>query len=271
MDMLKHPGMADMPELLEKLDALRKEGKKIVFTNGCYDILHPGHVDLLERCKAQGDVLVLGLNSDESVKRQGKGDDRPVNPYPVRAFVLAHLESVDFVVRFDEDTPAKLIEAVQPDVLVKGGDWSVDRIVGRESVQRRGGEVISLPLLQGYSTTALIEKIRRTAPGSRGVSFFLRDRQRMKKGLFHALTAAAYPFGAYVLLPAITRGVGTVGDPMGRGLSRGFAALFFMGFWTLCVLIVSLTGSKAQYGECLTSVVVNAFAIVLTTLLCQLI
>ena len=174
MDMLKHPGMADMPELLEKLDDLRKEGKKIVFTNGCYDILHPGHVDLLERCKAQGDVLVLGLNSDESVKRQGKGalpickgDDRPVNPYPVRAFVLAHLESVDFVVRFDEDTPAKLIEAVQPDVLVKGGDWSVDRIVGRESVQRRGGEVISLPLLQGYSTTALIEKIRRTAPGSR--------------------------------------------------------------------------------------------------------
>ena len=116
-------------------------------------------MDLLERCKAQGDVLVLGLNSDESVKRQGKGDDRPVNPYPVRAFVLAHLESVDFVVRFDEDTPAKLIEAVQPDVLVKGGDWSVDRIVGRESVQRRGGEVISLPLLQGYSTTTLIEKI----------------------------------------------------------------------------------------------------------------
>lgn len=77
MDMLKHPGMVDMPELLEKLDALRGEGKKIVFTNGCYDILHPGHVDLLERCKAQGDVLVLGLNSDESVKRQGKGDDRP--------------------------------------------------------------------------------------------------------------------------------------------------------------------------------------------------
>ena len=121
MDMLKHPGMADMPELLEKLDALRKEGKKIVFTNGCYDILHPGHVDLLERCKAQGDVLVLGLNSDESVKRQGKGDDRPVNPYPVRAFVLAHLESVDFVVRFDEDTPAKLIEAVRLAVIRQQG------------------------------------------------------------------------------------------------------------------------------------------------------
>lgn len=163
MDMLKHPGMVELPELLEKLDALRGEGKKIVFTNGCYDILHPGHVDLLERCKAQGDVLVLGLNSDESVKRLGKGDDRPVNPYPVWAFVLAHLESVDFVVRFDEDTPAKLIEAVRPDVLAKGGDWPVDRIAGRETVQRRGGEVVSLPLLQGYSTTALIEKIRSAA------------------------------------------------------------------------------------------------------------
>ena len=156
MDMLKHPGMVELPELLEKLDALRGEGKRIVFTNGCYDILHPGHVDLLKRCKAQGDVLVLGLNSDESVKRLGKGDDR-------RAFVLAHLESVDFVVRFDEDTPAKLIEAVRPDVLAKGGDWPVDRIAGRETVQRRGGEVVSLPLLQGYSTTALIEKIRSAA------------------------------------------------------------------------------------------------------------
>ena len=165
---LFHPKIVpDREELLRRLAEPRREGGRIVFTNGCYDILHPGHVDLLARARARGDMRVLGLNSDESVKRQGKGDDRPVNPYPVRAFVLAHLESVDFVVRFDEDTPAKLIEAVQPDVLVKGGDWSVDRIVGRESVQRRGGEVISLPLLQGYSTTALIEKIRRTAPGSR--------------------------------------------------------------------------------------------------------
>ena len=167
MHTLTHPGMVELPELLDRLAALRSAGKRIVFTNGCYDILHPGHVDLLARTKALGDVLVLGLNSDESVKRQGKGDDRPVNPYPVRAFVLAHLESVDFVIRFDDDTPAQLIEAVQPDVLVKGGDWPVERIVGRETVQRRGGEVISLPLLEGYSTTALIEKIRRTAPGSR--------------------------------------------------------------------------------------------------------
>ena len=164
MHTLTHPGMVELPELLDRLAALRSAGKRIVFTNGCYDILHPGHVDLLARTKALGDVLVLGLNSDESVKRQGKGDDRPVNPYPVRAFVLAHLESVDFVIRFDDDTPAQLIEAVQPDVLVKGSDWPVERIVGRETVQRRGGEVVSLPLLEGYSTTALIEKIRRTAP-----------------------------------------------------------------------------------------------------------
>lgn len=164
MHTLTHPGMVELPELLDRLAALRSAGKRIVFTNGCYDILHPGHVDLLARTKALGDVLVLGLNSDESVKRQGKGDDRPVNPYPVRAFVLAHLESVDFVIRFDDDTPAQLIEAVQPDVLVKGGDWPVERIVGRETVQRHGGEVVSLPLLEGYSTTALIEKIRRTAP-----------------------------------------------------------------------------------------------------------
>ena len=164
MHTLTHPGMVELPELLDRLAALRSAGKRIVFTNGCYDILHPGHVDLLARTKALGDMLVLGLNSDESVKRQGKGDDRPVNPYPVRAFVLAHLESVDFVIRFDDDTPAQLIEAVQPDVLVKGGDWPVERIVGRETVQRHGGEVVSLPLLEGYSTTALIEKIRRTAP-----------------------------------------------------------------------------------------------------------
>lgn len=163
MDILRHPGMVDLPDLLNKLEELRKSGKRIVFTNGCYDILHPGHVDLLERAKALGDALVLGLNSDASVKRQGKGDDRPVNPYPVRAFVLAHLESVDFVVPFEEDTPAKLIEAVRPDVLVKGGDWPIERIVGRETVQARGGDVVSLPLIEGYSTTALIEKIRRGA------------------------------------------------------------------------------------------------------------
>ena len=146
----------------------------------------------------------------------------------------------------------------------------MNRIVGRETVQRRGGEVISLPL----AARLFDHGAHRKNPPHRTrqpLIFPFPPRQATyEKSLFHALTAAAYPFGAYVLLPAITRGVGTVGDPMGRGLSRGFAALFFMGFWTLCVLIVSLIGSKTQYGECLTSVVVNAFAIVLTTLFCQL-
>lgn len=149
-----------LPDLLQALNALRDERRKIVFTNGCYDILHPGHVDLLARCKAEGDLLVLGLNSDASVRRQGKTPPRPVNPFESRAFVLAHLESVDFVVGFEEDTPLRLIEAVRPDVLVKGGDWSLDKIVGREAVESRGGRVLSLPLLPGFSTTGLIERIK---------------------------------------------------------------------------------------------------------------
>lgn len=144
--------------LLAALEPYR--GKRIVFTNGCYDILHPGHVDLLARARAQGDVLVLGLNSDASVRSLGKGTDRPVNPFPVRAFVLAHLASVDFVVEFNESTPYELIRAVRPQVLVKGGDWSVDNIVGRDIVEADGGTVFSLPLLGGFSTTALLERIR---------------------------------------------------------------------------------------------------------------
>ena len=164
MDTLKHPNVLCLPELLKRLLPLREAGKKIVFTNGCYDILHPGHVDLLARARALGDLLVLGLNSDASVRRQGKGEDRPVNPFSVRAYVLAHLRSVDFVVCFEDDTPKKLIETLVPDVLVKGGDWSVDRIVGRETVQAHGGKVVSLPLLEGYSTTALIQRIRESAP-----------------------------------------------------------------------------------------------------------
>ncbi|WP_147818971.1 D-glycero-beta-D-manno-heptose 1-phosphate adenylyltransferase [Salidesulfovibrio onnuriiensis] len=136
------------------------EGYRLVFTNGCYDILHPGHVDLLARARALGDGLIMGLNSDDSVRRLGKGADRPVNGQEQRAFVLAALESVDFIVIFDEDTPYELIRAVRPQVLVKGGDWSIDNIVGRDIVEEDGGEVCSLPLLEGYSTTSLIERIR---------------------------------------------------------------------------------------------------------------
>lgn len=135
-------------------------GHTIVFTNGCFDILHPGHVDLLTRARALGDSLVLGLNSDESVKMLGKGDDRPLNSQEERAFVLAGLSCVDQIVIFHESTPLELIKAVRPQVLVKGGDWTPDKIVGREVVEKAGGEVISLPLLKGYSTTGFLEKIR---------------------------------------------------------------------------------------------------------------
>lgn len=146
----------------DKLSSILKEkrDKCIVFTNGCYDILHPGHVDLLARCKAKGDILILGLNSDDSVRSLGKGDDRPVNTFAVRAYVLAHLASVDYVVEFNEPTPFELINAVRPNMLIKGGDWGIDSIVGKDIVEGDGGEVLSLPLLEGFSTTSLIEKIR---------------------------------------------------------------------------------------------------------------
>lgn len=165
---LAHPKVVTLDALLRILAPLRSESqadggdndKKIVFTNGCFDIVHPGHVDLLARAKKEGDILVLGLNSDASVRRQGKGDDRPFNTFEARAFVLAHLESVDYVVEFDDDTPKALIDAILPDVLVKGGDWPVEKIVGNDTVMKKGGKVLSLPLIDGYSTTNLAEKIR---------------------------------------------------------------------------------------------------------------
>ena len=158
---LAHPKILKLDALLATLIPAREFGQKIVFTNGCFDILHPGHVDLLARCRSMGDILVLGLNSDGSVRRQGKSPARPVNAFDSRAFVLAHLESVSYVVGFDEDTPLRLIEAIKPNMLVKGGDWSVDKIAGKDAVLENGGEVVSIPLIPGYSTTALIEKIRK--------------------------------------------------------------------------------------------------------------
>jgi len=135
-----------------------------VFTNGCYDLLHVGHLRFLSAAAELGDLLVVGLNQDESVRRI-KGPGRPFVPFPERAEVLAGLEVVDWVVGFSEDTPATLIEALLPDVLVKGGDWGVDRIVGRETVERRGGRVLSLPLVPGRSTTSLVERIQGAAAG----------------------------------------------------------------------------------------------------------
>ena len=138
----------------------RVKGDRIVFTNGVFDLMHRGHVTYLEEAAALGDRLVIGLNSDASVKRLGKGTDRPLNDQDSRATVLSALRCVDAVVIFDEDTPLDLITSVRPDVLVKGGDWSPERIVGADLVKAAGGSVHSLPLVEGFSTTALLEKIR---------------------------------------------------------------------------------------------------------------
>lgn len=135
------------------------ENKKVVFTNGCFDILHAGHVQYLNEAKAQGDVLVVGLNSDASVKRL-KGEERPINKELDRKFVLENLKSVDKVFIFEEDTPFNLISNVMPDTLVKGGDWKPDQIVGSDVVLANGGEVKSLSFKDGYSTTNIIEKAR---------------------------------------------------------------------------------------------------------------
>jgi rfaE bifunctional protein nucleotidyltransferase chain/domain len=139
----------------------RLKSDRIVFTNGCFDILHRGHVEYLQEAAALGDRLVVGVNSDASVRRLGKGDDRPLIDQDSRAKVLAALRCVDAVVIFDEDTPLELITALQPDVVAKGGDWKPEQIVGADVVKARGGEVRSLKLVDGFSTTALVEKIRR--------------------------------------------------------------------------------------------------------------
>jgi D-glycero-beta-D-manno-heptose 1-phosphate adenylyltransferase len=138
------------------------EGKAVVFTNGCYDLLHPGHVRLLEQAKALGDVLILGLNSDNSVRRL-KGPSRPLTPQAERAAVAAGLLAVDAVTIFDEDTPRELIAAVLPDILVKGADWS-HWIAGREEVEAAGGKVLPLALEPGYSTTGIVEKLLAAKP-----------------------------------------------------------------------------------------------------------
>ena len=137
----------------------RDAGKRIVFTNGVFDLLHPGHVRYLQAARAHGDVLIVGLNADASVRRN-KGPERPINPEHERAEVLAALACVDAVSIFDEDTPADIIRRVQPDILVKGADWPSDQIVGRDTVEARGGRVILEPVEQGYSTTAIIDACR---------------------------------------------------------------------------------------------------------------
>ena len=139
----------------------RNKNKKIVFTNGCFDILHKGHVTYLAEARKLGDVLLIGVNSDASVKRL-KGPERPINNEQDRAYVLSQLKSVDFTEIFTEDTPLNLILKVKPHVLVKGGDWKIDQIVGAKEVIANGGEVFSLNFIDGYSTTSIIKKIQET-------------------------------------------------------------------------------------------------------------
>ncbi len=147
-----------VPELQPLLGVLRAAGKQIVFTNGCFDLIHTGHTRYLATARSLGDLLVVAVNSDSSV-RSLKGDKRPINKQDERAETLAALESVDFVTIFEELDPYKVIAALQPDVLVKGGDWPIDKIIGRDIVEARGGKVVNVPFVEGQSTTGIIEKI----------------------------------------------------------------------------------------------------------------
>ena len=144
---------------VEEFKTLNTEGKKVVFTNGCFDILHRGHVEYLSKASDCGDILVLGLNTDASVKRL-KGENRPVNDEISRAIVLSGLFSIDHIVLFDEDTPYELIKSVQPDVLVKGADYNPEDIVGYDIVKAKGGEVVTISFVEGFSTTSTIEKMK---------------------------------------------------------------------------------------------------------------
>jgi D-beta-D-heptose 7-phosphate kinase/D-beta-D-heptose 1-phosphate adenosyltransferase len=145
-------------ELQPLLQILSAAGKKIVFTNGCFDILHTGHTRYLAIARSYGDLLVVAVNSDSSV-RTIKGEKRPINSQAERAETLAALESVDFVTIFGEPDPYKVISALQPDVLVKGGDWPIEKIIGRDVVEARGGKAVNVPYVEGASTTGIVEKI----------------------------------------------------------------------------------------------------------------
>lgn len=149
-------------QLVPLLARARTQRKRIVFTNGCFDLMHVGHTRYLQAAKELGDLLVVGVNSDASVRNLSKSTDRPIVPESQRAEVLSALGCVDYVVLFSEPDPHRLIRAVQPDVLVKGGDWSIDTIVGRDVVEERGGVVKTIPLVPGISTTTLIHRIRST-------------------------------------------------------------------------------------------------------------
>ncbi len=155
---MSHPMILSADEMRAERGRLHAEGKTLVFTNGCFDILHRGHVEYLSKASDMGDVLVVGLNTDASVKRL-KGESRPINDEQARALILASLGFVDAVVLFDEDTPYELIKAIRPDVLVKGADYKPEEIVGYDIVTSYGGKVETVPLVEGYSTTSIISNL----------------------------------------------------------------------------------------------------------------
>jgi D-beta-D-heptose 7-phosphate kinase/D-beta-D-heptose 1-phosphate adenosyltransferase len=154
-----HPAVLTLEELILQFGPGKRNGRRVVFTNGCFDLLHPGHIKLLEAARSKGDALIVGLNSDDSV-RTLKGAGRPVIPEQERAEILANLECVDAVVVFNELTPQKTVAALLPDILVKGGDWPGSQIVGREEVEAAGGKVVLIDVVKGYSTTEILRKIR---------------------------------------------------------------------------------------------------------------
>lgn len=145
--------------LKEKLREEKKKNKRIVFTNGCFDLIHKGHIALLKGAKKEGDILIVGLNSDDSVRKL-KGEGHPIFPFSERAEIIASFQMVDFVTIFKEETPYKIISELKPDVLVKGGDWGENKIVGRDIVESNGGKVVRIPHVGGHSTSKIIQKIK---------------------------------------------------------------------------------------------------------------
>jgi rfaE bifunctional protein nucleotidyltransferase chain/domain len=164
-----NPAILSLDEAILQFGPAKRNGRRVVFTNGCFDLLHPGHIRSLEQARELGDALIVGLNSDASV-RQLKGEGRPLLPERERAEILAALESVDAVIIFDDLTPREVIARLLPDVLVKGGDWAGDQIVGREEVEAAGGRVVSVPVVPGFSTTDILRKIREGARAPRADS-----------------------------------------------------------------------------------------------------
>jgi rfaE bifunctional protein nucleotidyltransferase chain/domain len=153
-------GVKTLSEIKVLRKSLKEQNKKVVFTNGVFDLIHAGHVDYLTKAKALGDILIVGMNTDESVKRI-KGDKRPILLEEERAFIISNLKPVDYVVFFDEDTPKEIIDELIPDILIKGADWSIDKIVGRETVEKNGGEVKTIEFVNNQSTSKIIESIQK--------------------------------------------------------------------------------------------------------------